>query len=819
MDSSSFDLTKKELKSGGSGSATGTSISEEEMALCVAELDKLQKKKKLMKKLQEESRLNQEEMAEARKKRKALANPCLVPDTAKCQAKNNHLLAFSVPADKKNLKMFSLGRFPIMPRTFKPNLVQNIPTTRPKSARPSITDSQKPDIIQIPKSVYLLVRGMNGDVTPVYLNDVIADMAQKSTAKAKQFWKHLRVYAAMEPLSESLHADKKRDQHNREFNSDDQGLVSTGEIMKKFDVRVPVQLLEILKPDEDGKLCAVRKNELLKTCFAFFVDDVAEGDVVHGEEDGAKYRLLVFDENDDDKVSEICDVGEKEIHDYATDFLVTSDRELAAKNDTELASEYLDNGLGRVYSNECLLKGDYRIQHFHSPREQGEILNRRFAVQDRRLLILYHVDDARFFLTEVRKEGLSRLYPDKLWPAFGRRDFSELRIPALEGCLEEMNCLLEFSEDVNAKCNEYGNNALYLAAKEGHFDVVKTLIDAKADYSTALLSYDDHGERYVKCLLDAGANVNACGGNRGFTALHLAVEKSRLLGDEERRLGVIKCLLAGGANVDARDSSGSTPLCLAVTCKEKGLAVIKCLLAAGANVDATDSNGFTPLCLAVMCKNRNTQSLATVEYLLSAGADLNAGFGRVSSTRVGSNGRVYRMSDPEQSGTALHIAVDTAFSRSTYPAPNFDIITRLITAGANVNTRDFNDKKTPLDIAFHKNSMRRPDAPRFTEEPQTAMTWRRKKTSASPAELLRFPDLVLFPEGAYEDALLCSSKSRNCCSRVELIKYLIALGGKVSNVLCSFDMYGAGELINAQESKNRWVKDVLRFIEEEGINE
>lgn len=392
---------------------------------------------------------------------------------------------------------------------------------------------------------------MNGNLTRVYLDAFIESMAKISPSEP--IWKILEVGTTIRLLSESLHTDKQRAKLEQDLNMADNGLVTAEDVPKGFDIPVPAQLLEILQMDKNGKMSAVPRDKLFNTCGFFFVDDFAEEEVVQGEDDDAKYRMLVFDEDDDGKVAEIREIGETEIHNYVTDFLVRTVPELATKSDTELASEY------------CLE-----------------------AVSDARPLstylyhvILYHVVDARLFQTAVHNElsGTGR---------------TALQLAAKQGCIETLKALLHTGADadatigmrrVNGRVMDTGDTVLHLTS---NLDVVKCLtagganIDAKNDDGITPLYEYCRMSIMAKCLkiadflISAGADVNACPAQTTKTSLHEVIQGAidasnpayfRISNpDTEAYLTTIKRLITAGANVNAKSEGGAgyqTPLDLA----------------------------------------------------------------------------------------------------------------------------------------------------------------------------------------------------------------------------------------------------------------
>ncbi|KAI1231658.1 hypothetical protein IHE44_0007736 [Lamprotornis superbus] len=108
-----------------------------------------------------------------------------------------------------------------------------------------------------------------------------------------------------------------------------------------------------------------------------------------------------------------------------------------------------------------------------------------------------------------------------------------------------------------------GLNALHLASKEGHVEVVSELIQR-------------------------GASVDAAT-KKGNTALHIA----SLAGQAE----VVKVLVTNRANVNAQSQNGFTPLYMAA--QENHLEVVKFLLDNGASQSLATEDGFTPLAVAL----------------------------------------------------------------------------------------------------------------------------------------------------------------------------------------------------------------------------
>uniref|UniRef100_A0A3P8ZRT7 Ankyrin 2a, neuronal n=1 Tax=Esox lucius TaxID=8010 RepID=A0A3P8ZRT7_ESOLU len=121
--------------------------------------------------------------------------------------------------------------------------------------------------------------------------------------------------------------------------------------------------------------------------------------------------------------------------------------------------------------------------------------------------------------------------------------------------------------------DENGLNALHLAAKEGHEDLVEE-------------------------LLERGSVVDAAT-KKGNTALHIAA----LAGQKE----VARLLLKRGADVNAQSQNGFTPLYMAA--QENHLEVVRFLLETGGNQSTATEDGFTPLAIALQQGHNQVVSL------------------------------------------------------------------------------------------------------------------------------------------------------------------------------------------------------------------
>jgi len=277
---------------------------------------------------------------------------------------------------------------------------------------------------------------------------------------------------------------------------------------------------------------------------------------------------------------------------------------------------------------------------------------------------------------------------------------NDLIIAAGRGDLPAVNALLKAGADVNdAKNTVLGpTTALIEASSNGHLEVVQALLAAKADVNAkrgrnskdgdtalTLASLNGHLE-VVQALLAAKADVNA----GSAPALYYAT----VIGN----LDMVRVLLAAKPDLDWRDPTfGTTTLMLALApyrfyvlsqpTSSTHWDIARLLVEAGANVNVITKNRVTALKL--VAEEGNPRSLAMVQVLLAAHADVNGGW--VGGDTLGPASPIYTRA---AGYTALGLAASTG---------SVEVVQALLTASSwvDVNAKQ-HDGNTPLTIASAK---------------------------------------------------------------------------------------------------------------------
>lgn len=193
------------------------------------------------------------------------------------------------------------------------------------------------------------------------------------------------------------------------------------------------------------------------------------------------------------------------------------------------------------------------------------------------------------------------------------------------GDTQQVAQLIANGADVNKRYSKPspGSTPLMWAITKGNLDIVKLLLQAKADIhaqdkegmTPLMVACITERPQIADMLIKEGANIHTANAG-GATAL--------LLSAYYGNLELVNLLVQAGADVNRADNQGATPIFLAANAGNNAL--LNSLIKAGANVNvmtSSDRKG-TPLMEAVF-----QNKLETVKLLIQAGAklDLQDSFG------------------------------------------------------------------------------------------------------------------------------------------------------------------------------------------------
>ena len=200
--------------------------------------------------------------------------------------------------------------------------------------------------------------------------------------------------------------------------------------------------------------------------------------------------------------------------------------------------------------------------------------------------------------------------------------------------VEKVRSLIRAGADVMA-VNNYGANAMQLAAEVAHRDIIKLLLDAGADADspnpegqTALMLVARTGDvNAAKMLVRKGASIDARENWGQQTALMWAAARCHpammeYLIREGADINAVSAIRDYNSHVTAEgrakrlDSGGLTPLMYAV--RENCIACVEVLIDHDVDLDLPDPDGVSPLLLAILNDNWDIARI-----LIESGADVN----------------------------------------------------------------------------------------------------------------------------------------------------------------------------------------------------
>ncbi|UZP39432.1 hypothetical protein NXS19_007248 [Fusarium pseudograminearum] len=223
--------------------------------------------------------------------------------------------------------------------------------------------------------------------------------------------------------------------------------------------------------------------------------------------------------------------------------------------------------------------------------------------------------------------------------------WTPLMFASKRGYTDIVKLLVKTGADIHAEIKK--ENAISLASENGHGEIVRILLDARANpyYSNAngssllCLSAGNSHEEVVRVILeeigtmkgeDSSCLINwmdSC----GSTPLHYAAR-------QKGSVRIMEDLLVHGADIHARDAKGNT--CLMLAAVFGSLEEVELLLQHRANVTAQNENASS--CLHEVIR-RADGHFEILQLLLENGADVNA---RDQKGRTCLHDIVFRLGEP-----------------------------------------------------------------------------------------------------------------------------------------------------------------------------
>ena len=291
---------------------------------------------------------------------------------------------------------------------------------------------------------------------------------------------------------------------------------------------------------------------------------------------------------------------------------------------------------------------------------------------------------ARFGRLNVVQHLVEEAHANMVEPRWeGDHGHTALMHAVLGGCLDVVRWLLQAKANLEAE-GPGGQTALSIAVANGKLNVVQYLVkEAHANFDTkdskdktALMYAARRGNLDIlRCLLEAKANLEA-----------KTVDFGDLCSCDT---SVVRCLLEAKVNLEGRDACGETLLHSAVT--KGNLNLVQYLVKeTHVNLDERDEDYFTPLMKAIMSNKETAKYLSVIKCLVEARANLEA-------------------TVPPIQLTVLHLAAacaryyDDSYHRHI---ERVDVVQYLVNeARANLEARD-SKGRTPLIIACNHGATR-----------------------------------------------------------------------------------------------------------------
>ena len=212
-----------------------------------------------------------------------------------------------------------------------------------------------------------------------------------------------------------------------------------------------------------------------------------------------------------------------------------------------------------------------------------------------------------------------------------------LMTAAKVGNVEAMKVLLDRGAAIDAKDPAFQQTALMGAVRENHSDVVRLLVERRADVNAQTRTGATPPWVLPNSVPGFGHGIGIVRGGlpeRGSRYLIPGALTPLLYAARDGRLDSARALLAAGADIERADANGITPLLMAIA--NNHMDVARFLVERGANVNVMDWYGRTPLWAAVETRNMDVDNaepfengvdrapvLDVIRVLLERGADPN----------------------------------------------------------------------------------------------------------------------------------------------------------------------------------------------------
>eukprot|EP00729_Bicosta_minor_P003885 gene3885-biopygen17820 len=279
--------------------------------------------------------------------------------------------------------------------------------------------------------------------------------------------------------------------------------------------------------------------------------------------------------------------------------------------------------------------------------------------------------------------------------------FPPIYLAAQEGHADVVELLLQNNADGNQATTDDGTTPVFIAAEEGHVDVVQALVAGNADVNKAMpddgatpvyIAAQKGHVDVVRVLVARNADVNQAKTTSGVTPVYVAAQNGHV--------EVVQLLLGSNADVNqAKTNTGSIPVFIAA--QNGHVDVVTALVASNADVNkAMTDDGATPVYVAAAKGH-----VDVVTALVAGNADVNQAKTTNGCTPVfiaAQNGHIDVVKALVAGNADVNQArTDSGATPVFLAAQNghVDVVTVLVAGNANVNQATTTSGATPVYMA------------------------------------------------------------------------------------------------------------------------